>query len=360
MDLEQYVKKCIAFKDAVRTGGLFSNRAKNEENVQDMLDSILKVCYPYFSEIKQWTSMGSKMSDQAHDKSFTIMVLPTYLPFGEEDKTRLFIGVDTAQKEPVFLDIWRTKDHILTVCQGIYSYQKIWNQSELITYNPFQNNRKIIVFSSSGTAAQRAGSLLGQYSFNPEEGCYVQTSTEARGRAIRHYFLFHHNKSEWFVSESKTKTAFTAEWLKSRSSSEEPPLEKWEYATLAPLAFWHKDPGLKVTRGPMSSLCNTLKVTLYDYAAQRYPDLQGKFNRTDRWLYGRPIFENSSGIVLFQHNDHASDGNDGWAIGWEVGVHYLRGLMAHHCPSSEKSWSYWNGIQMVKATVTIKCDMHSQ
>ena len=358
VDLEQYVTQCIAFKESVKTGGFFSSGAENREKVQNLLDSILKICYPYLSEIKQWTTMGSKISDQAHD-NFTITVLPSYLPIGEEDKTRLFIGVDTAKNEPVFLDIWRTKDHVLTICQGIHSYKKIYNLSDKMQFNAFKNNRKTIVFTSTGSAAQRAGSLLGQYSFNPEEGCYVQTTTEKTSQAVRHYFLFHHKSSEWYVSESKTKTALTAEWLRNLSLSEEPPLDKWEYATHSPLSVWHKDAGLKATQGPLSSLCNTLKVTLFDYAAEKYHDLQGEFVRTERWLYGRPVFENSDGRLLFQHNDHSANGNDGWAIGWEVGTHYLRGLMAYHCPSHEKSWTYWNGIQMVTANVTITCDVHS-
>ena len=184
-------------------------------------------------------------------------------------------------------------------------------------------------------------------------------TTEKVSQAVRHYFMFLHKKSEWFVSESKFKGPFTAEWLRNSSPSEEPPLDKWEYATLSPLAIWHKDPGLKATRGPMTSLCTSLKVRLFDYAVQKYPDLQGEFTRTNRWLYGRPVFENNCGILLFQHNDHSATGNDGWAIGWEVGSAYLRGVMTHHCPSAEKSWSYWNGIQMVTANVTITCDMHS-
>ena len=358
VDLEQYVTKCIAFKESVRTTGFLTNGTKNKQKVQDMLDSVLKICYPYFSEIKQWTSMSSRISDPANDKTFNITVLPSYLPEGEHDQTRVFIGVDTTQNEPIFLDIWRTKDHVLTICQGIHSYKKIYSPSESIQFNVFGNNRKTIVLSSTGSAAQRAGSLLGQYSFDPEEDCYVQTTTEKVSQAVRHYFMFLHKKSEWFVSESKFKGPFTAEWLRNSSPSEEPPLEKWEYATLSPLAIWHKDPGLKATRGPMTSLCTSLKVRLFDYAVQKYPDLQGEFTRTNRWLYGRPVFENNCGILLFQHNDHSATGNDGWAIGWEVGSAYLRGVMTHHCPSAEKSWSYWNGIQMVTANVTITCDTH--
>ena len=152
---------------------------------------------------------------------------------------------------------------------------------------------------------------------------------------------------------SGPKNAFTAEWLRSLSPSEEPPLENWEFGTfLPPFTQWNPDPSLKITRGPMTSLCCTLKVELFHAAAEKYPDLQGEFTRTNRWLYGRPVFQNSHGRLLFQHNDHSATGNDGWDIGWELGKAYLRGLMARHCPSSENSWTYWNGIKMSKTNVS--------
>ena len=188
----------------------------------------------------------------------------------------------------------------------------------------------------------------------------MQTTTEQKSHSIRHYFLFLHDKKEWFVSEKKYKNAITVEWLRSLSPSEEPPMDNWEFGTLLPpFTKWHKDPSLKITRGPMTSLCCTLKVELFHAAAEKYPDLQGEFTRTNRWLYGRPVFQNSHGRLLFQHNDHSATGNDGWAIGWELGKAYLRGLMARHCPSSENSWTYWNGIKMSKTNVSITCDIHS-
>ena len=187
----------------------------------------------------------------------------------------------------------------------------------------------------------------------------MQTTTEPMSHEIRHYFLFLHDKKEWFIGEKKYKNAFTVEWLRSLSPSEEPPLDNWEFRThRPPINKWSTDPTLKITRGPMTSLCCTLKVTLFHTAAEKYPDLQGEFTQTNRWLYGRPVFQNSHGRLLFQHNDHSATGNDGWAIGWELGKAYIRGLMARHCPSSENSWVYWNGIAMSKAEVTITCDIH--
>ena len=360
-DLEKHVTKCVALKENIRTSSFFFTSATEiKDQIQDMLDIIIKICYPYLSEIRKWTTMGTKVPDQTQDRSsFTIKVFPKHLPFGSQDKAKLAIGIDPANNEHVFLEIWRTKDYVLTICQGVHSCQKIWSPSELMQYDVFNNNRKTIVFTSTSTAAQRSGSILGQYSFDPEEGCYMQTTTEPKSHAIRHYFLFLHDKKEWFVSETKVKNAFSVEWLRSSSPSEEPPMDKWEFRThLPPINKWSPDPSLKITRGPMTSLCCTLKVDLFHAAAEKYPDLQGEFTRTNRWLYGRPVFQNSHGRLLFQHNDHSATGNDGWAIGWEIGKAYLRGLMARHCPSQENSWSYWNGIKMVKATIIITCDIH--
>ena len=342
-DLKRHVTKCIALKEDVNIKDFFMSAEEKQDIVQDLLDCILKICYPYLSEIEKWTSMRSKIPDQPLERSlFTIKVFPKHLPFGSQDKTKLSIGIDPTNNEHVVLEIWRTNDYVMTICQGVHNFQRICSPLEMMQYDVFNYNRKTIVFTSTSTAAIRSGSILGQYSFDQEEGCYMQTTTEPMSQEIRHYFLFLHDKKEWYVSENKYKNAFTAEWLRSLSPSEEPPLENWEFGTfLPPFTQWNLDPSLKITRGPMTSLCNTLTVTFFHNAAEKYPDLQGEFTRTNRWLYGKPVFQNSHGRLLFQHNDHLSaTGNDGWAIGWELGKAYLRGLMARHCPSTENSWVY--------------------
>ena len=55
VELSDLVNKCLVLKSKVSTSGFFVGREtekKNKKDVQDLLDSILKVAYPYISQVR--------------------------------------------------------------------------------------------------------------------------------------------------------------------------------------------------------------------------------------------------------------------------------------------------------------------
>merc|ERR1719187_1499066 len=72
--------------------------------IQDLIDSVLRVTYPYISEGKGWTKM---MQDIPFDrKHVSLTVDPNLLPDGEEDGAELLLG---RKQEGEEVDILRVK-----------------------------------------------------------------------------------------------------------------------------------------------------------------------------------------------------------------------------------------------------------
>ena len=86
----------------------FSSSSDHEGKVQNTLNTILKVTYPFISEGKGWTRSTTKFDLRGN--TVNISVLPKYIPMGEEDKTTLILGVYTEKKKCQKVEIWRSKD----------------------------------------------------------------------------------------------------------------------------------------------------------------------------------------------------------------------------------------------------------
>ena len=76
------------------------NRAKNEKKKQDLLDSLLRACYPYISEGKGFTT---ELADV--ELLYDLKLLPHMLPDGEEDAALIIIGQRLGK--PVMVKVWR-------------------------------------------------------------------------------------------------------------------------------------------------------------------------------------------------------------------------------------------------------------
>ena len=78
--------------------------------VQDRLDRILKVAYPYVSERRGWTIAGHEISIE--DEEVDIKVNPVFVPLGEEDEIKVAVGVlvDEDGDYPGFVYVWIWKD----------------------------------------------------------------------------------------------------------------------------------------------------------------------------------------------------------------------------------------------------------
>ena len=93
-ELEDIISRSSEQKNSVnaRSFGLFTSESKKSE-VQDLLDSILQITYPYISQARKLTDMNRELEyspDSGAGLKFSL--LPEALPEGYEDKTAVIIG----------------------------------------------------------------------------------------------------------------------------------------------------------------------------------------------------------------------------------------------------------------------------
>ena len=141
-------------------------------------------------------------------------------------------------------------------------------------------------------------------------------------------------------------------YLRNLTDNKTVPTRGWEYY-VDKSKSWTDDPSLVISPGPMTSLCDSLTVTASGPAAERFPACLGEFSRTETWWNGRPVFKNSQGRLLHQSPEQ------GWIVGPELGTAGLSGSMAHHCPTIERKWTYWDGSKERPASVKIECKVHA-
>ena len=78
--------------------------------VQDRLDRILKIAYPFVSERKGWTDAGTRITIE--DEMVNIRVNPLFVPLGEDDEIKVAVGVlvDEDGDFPGFVYVWIWKE----------------------------------------------------------------------------------------------------------------------------------------------------------------------------------------------------------------------------------------------------------
>ena len=112
------------------------------------------------------------------------------------------------------------------------------------------------------------------------------------------------------------------------------------------------DSTLIITRGPLPPLARLFTVTASGAASEKLPEFPGVYRRTQRWWFGRPVYTNTQGKLLY-HDNSPGTFYDSWVIGDALGAAVLRGSWCHHSPSSEDNWTYWTGTQWKPASVTV-------
>ena len=136
-------------------------------------------------------------------------------------------------------------------------------------------------------------------------------------------------------------------WLWNNGSSQTPPSSGWQYADDE---SFHDDQTLTVIPGPLLPLPRQFNVTVTGPAARKWPTYQGPFTKTQRWWWGRPVYVNTKGRLLY----HGGIG-EGWTIGSKLERRSLRGSLARNSPVDENSWEYWtgSGSEYKPASVTV-------
>ena len=118
MQVEKLAKECIEKKNKVNVKKrqmkfIYLKKSTNltrKSEVQDRLDRILKIAYPYVSQLNGWTDAGTEITIE--DEQVDIRVNPIFVPLGEEDEVRVAVGVllDEDGEYPGFVYVWIWKE----------------------------------------------------------------------------------------------------------------------------------------------------------------------------------------------------------------------------------------------------------
>ena len=175
-ELERIVKKCLEQRSNVNTKKMFMENASKKEELQEILDSVLKMAYPYISEYKKLTQMKRRLT-MADSVKFSL--IPVLLPMGFEDRTDLVIGVmsdaENKRTSAVKISVWRQKSaafyqyHLNTFIMKFKTETEI---VEMASARPFCTGT--ITLRAAGAAAMWPRCL----------GDYVSTGEEYHGAAV--------------------------------------------------------------------------------------------------------------------------------------------------------------------------------
>ena len=199
-----------------------------------------------------------------------------------------------------------------------------------------------LVLISTGGAAQGEGTKLGEFQYLADSNYYVQTSTEQSHKNFKPRYMYPDSDNYWWVNHTPGEAAG---FLLNKVTNDEglPENGHWQYWDYSKDS-WQVDETLTVSRGPLS-LPRRFTVTVTGAAADKWPDCQGIFTRTQKWWYGRPVYINTQGRLLY-HSAH-------WQIGNALGSIKMEGSQPRDSPVTEDSWKYWTGTEDKPASVTV-------
>ena len=81
--------------------------SKKKSKIQDVLDSILKICYPYMSQGFGWTDFQTDLTSD--DATIDVKLHPEYIPEGAEDKVAITVG-KAAGRKSALISVWKEED----------------------------------------------------------------------------------------------------------------------------------------------------------------------------------------------------------------------------------------------------------
>ena len=202
------------------------------------------------------------------------------------------------------------------------------------------------MISSTGGVARVWGELLGQYEYDEDKECFVQSSTEQSNRKYDPIYLYR-DEDGWFVGSIPGGNTSFLLW-NTNSTNGKLPTGSWVYNDGE---TWQYDHSMTVTPGPLPPLPAQFLVTASGAFLGKVSSLSylGVFNKTERWWAGRPVYVNTEGRFLYHI--------DSWMIADKLGFYSLRGSKPHHSPADERSWTYlegsWTNYETVEKPVSV-------
>ena len=303
--LESLIKEALVQRKNVKTSGIFvlaAKEAKKKSEVQNILDQVLKICYPYTSQANNWTNMKTKIDP--NENKFLISVLPAYLPQGIEDATKVVIGVKIGDDHPSSVLLWRTTNHVYCMYGTFATMEEFSSETVLVQIDIMNDNCPRVVVSSHGYVARYHGASLGHYILcDQDRNIYLQFSSELANQLLTGIY-YSNGDLCWKIGSLIQPQKC---WLKNESCSKSVPEIGWKF--LDESGLMSMDRTLVVARGPLS-LCGT--ITISGDIADRMPQYSGVFHVMDKMMYGKSVFINDNGKILYSSID--VDGNNKWLI----------------------------------------------
>ena len=191
----------------------------------------------------------------------------------------------------------------------------------------------MVVISSTEAAALIWPEILGQYEYDEEKECYVQSSTEQRNKEYTPRYLYRDEDDDWVVGPSPNGDS--GFWMYNINSTNLATGDGDWFVTFNGTLYF--DPSITVTPGPLPPLPSQFIVTAsssgeFAKISDSLEDL-GVFNKTERWWAGRPVYMNTQGHFLY-HSFQS------WMIGHKLGYYTLMGSKSYKSPADVKSWTY--------------------
>ena len=220
--LEAVVKDCLEQKENVNIKTLFRENEGKKSMVQDMLDSLLKVTYPYISQTKKWTDMKTDLSTSQETMKITLM--PKYLAQGYEDKTKLSAGFKIEKNIPVLteVDAWRSKKIVWYKLKDAIFYRPIISECAPVDMKDAECGD--LILSATGGAWGLWSWCLGDYSLTGEEHGGRPVYSGSKGR-----YMYIMESGDWGVGGY---AGHSKPWMRSRSITPAPSpalCRHWEY-----------------------------------------------------------------------------------------------------------------------------------
>ena len=215
--------------------------------------------------------------------------------------------------------------------------------TEELTLKPYSENEegfKLTIFSTGKATEENSaiGGGLGQYDYVPQFGYWLQTTRlngQDDGQVTRRYVYKHSDSVYGLVSDQG------GVWFHKMG-------QQWFYSS--GVGVLEVDNTLLINHEPLNTTCNSYLVTSYGASYERFNDSFGVFNMTDNWLYGRPVYSNEVGQLLYVCNYGQ------WCIGPKIGRYGIRSSDKPMFPASATGWVFWNGSSPEKADIEVQCD----
>ena len=224
-ELESLVKQCIEASKQIPVNTYVPGAATHKSTIQDTLDQILKLTYPYLSFGFGWTNNSSSARQLTYggdeDNYRKITVNHNYIPEGEPDHTELDLNIlDYETNDYIPVKIWKSSSYVFYRFgrDPAVGHEITTPEMEIEIILKSQNSVEI---SSSGVASYQRRSSMGRYILVGEHNrAYYYKKEEGKDR-----FLFKGSNGWWVGKDPNIDDGFLFNW----SMSDGVPPQDWKY-----------------------------------------------------------------------------------------------------------------------------------